>query len=464
MNLQAVGAFFKKSFHWSLFRETYQEWSRDKAARLAASLAFYTTTAMAPLIIGILAITGVIVSRQQAQSALVEQVRTYVGEQGAEIVQTILANADQPELARLAGLFSLLVLLWSASNIFSQLQDSLNTIWGVELRRDLPWLRKIQNRLLPVVSVFVIGILLIVATVASAGISAAGNLVTDLLPGGVLLWQIINFVINLVVITLVFALAFKVLPDVEIAWRDVWPGAALTAVLFVVGQFVLSWYLGRQSGASLYGAAGSLIVLLLWLYYSAQIFLFGAEYTQVFATRYGEGVRPSKDAVARGTGVPAKAAARAASGGAGGRSYKGVYATTEYRALPVKPSDDLPLNTLAVAFLSDLSLLFRQEVRLIRVELQEMVARAVRAVAMMAGGGMALYAALLLVLAAVALLLSGIMPLWFALLLVGLLVLIEGWILAVSAWRKVTQVQLVPKQTVDAVRQDMDEIKQRLTT
>jgi uncharacterized BrkB/YihY/UPF0761 family membrane protein len=137
-----------------------------------------------------------------------------------------------------------------------------------------------------------------------------GTFFTDLLPGGALIWQILNHVITLAVLTLLFGLIFRLLPDVEIAWSDVWPGAAITALLFVVGQIALSWYLGRQSSTSVYGAAGSLIVLLLWIYYSAQIFLFGAEYTQVYATRYGKGVRPDDDAVPLGSQLPEKPAAR----------------------------------------------------------------------------------------------------------------------------------------------------------
>lgn len=284
------------SMIWSLLKESYTEWRDDKATRLAAALSYYTAIAAAPLVTGVLAIAGFVFSTEQAQAQLVAQVRNFVGAQGAEMVETILANASQPELARLAGIFSLLTLLWSASNIFTQLQDALNTIWGVKLRSDLGMVRTMLHRLLPFGIVIGIGILLLALIVANTALSALNDLISDLLPGGAIVWQIANFFISVGVITLLFALVFKVLPDVKVAWRDLWLGAALTAILFMVGNIALSWYLGRQSGSSVYGAAGSLIVLLLWIYYSAQIFFFGAEFTQVYATHYGQGIRPARNA------------------------------------------------------------------------------------------------------------------------------------------------------------------------
>jgi len=218
-------------------------------------------------------------------------------------------------LAKWAGILSFILLLWSASNVFVELQNSLNTVWGVQLRSDLPLWRKVQHRLLPLVVVLGIGILLLAITIAGTALTAMGDFLSTLFPTVALFWQILNYVLSLVMITILFALVFKFLPDVEIRWPDLWPGSLLTGILFVLGQFVLGWYLGRQSSASLYGAAGSIIVLLLWLYYSAQIFLFGAEFTEVYATHYGHGVLPAKDAVARDIVVPDKPAAQAATAG-----------------------------------------------------------------------------------------------------------------------------------------------------
>lgn len=470
MNLKAIGSLFKHLFNWQIFKETYHEWSRDKASRLAASLAYYTATALAPLIVGLLAIVGFVYSREQAQTEVVAQVNRYVGAQGGEVVQSILNNADQPNLARLAGLLSLVALIWSASNIFAQLQDSLDTIWGVELRPDLPILRKIQHRLLPLLTVLGIGLLLLVALVASTLLSAAGSLVSGLIPGGALLWQIVNFFISLAVIALMFAILSKVLPHVEIAWKDVWPGAALTALLFMVGQYALSWYLGRQSGASLYGAAGSLIILLLWLYYSSQIFLFGAEYTQVYATRYGQGVAPTKDAVARDQDVPPKPAARAATTGAAGQqphparlATRRAYQSTQLSAAAL---EELSFARLVVGLIDDGRSLFAKEILLVRTEIQETVMRLARGIALLSGGGLLLYAGVLFVLFAVPLLLwaNTDMSLWFALLLIGLLLLIEGWILTVWARHRLANLTIIPTQTLKSVRADGEVVKEHLAS
>ncbi len=473
MNLKSIGSLLKKMFNWKLLKETYQEWSNDKASRLAAALAYYSATAMAPLIIGVLAIAGFLFSREQAQTQVVAQVRTYVGTQGAEIVETILANADQPDLARMAGLFSLVALLWSASNIFVQLQDSLDTIWGVQLRPDLPLLRKVQHRLFPLLTILGIGLLLLVLLVASTALSAAGTFVSDLIPGGALLWQIINFLISLAVIALLFGIVFKILPDVKIAWQDVWPGAALTALLFVVGQFVLGWYLGRQSGASVYGAAGSLIILLLWLYYSAQIFLFGAEFTQVYATRYGAGVLPDKDAVTRDAGAPVKPVARALNAGKGDQHANFEYGKHDYYALQARQVTPSTLGKpslfglveLVGEVVNDGRRLFGKEIQLVRAEIRETLMQLTRSVALLAGGGLLLYGGALFVLIAVPLLFWAILsiPLWLAIFLVGILLLVEGWILTRWARGRLKRLVTLPKQSTESLRQDVEMVKGQLT-
>ena len=476
MHWGSIVAFLKKVFNWTLIKETFKEWSDDKASRLAAALAYYTATAIAPLLIGVLSLVGFFFSREQAQAQVVMQVQRYMGGQGAEIVQTILGNADQPDLAKLAGIISLVTLLWSASNIFAQLQDSLDTVWGVQVRADLSLVRKVQHKIFPFLTVLCIGVLLLVAVLASTALSAIGALVSNLIWGGALLWQVVNFFISLSIITLLFGLVFKILPDVEIAWRDVWPGAALTALLFVVGQFVLGWYLGRQSGSSVYGAAGSLIVLLLWLYYSAQIFLFGAEYTQVYATRYGEGVRPAKDAVSRDDPSTRKAAAQAAASGVAHRPAQPIGATyavhngqaARTSITPARSTDyaEVSMGSLVMELVDDGRRLVRQEIMLARTEISETVSQAARGSALVAGGGLLLYGGALFVLLAVPLLLWALvaMPLWFALLLIGLFVAFSGWVLMLSARRKLRDAATLPKQSLDSLRQDVETVKGHLAT
>jgi membrane protein len=467
----SVWSSFKRIFQWSLLKETFDEWSRDNASRLAAALAYYTVTALAQLLIGLLAIVGLVYSSQAARAQLTTQANRVIGGEGGQVIEAILSNADQPELARTAGIISLILLLWSGSNIFVQLQNSLDTVWGVELRRDLPLWEKVKRRLLPIAMVFGIGLLMVLATLAGAVLSALSAFVTDLLPGGAILWQVINIVITLAVITVLFALIFKLLPSVEIAWRDVWPGAALTAALFIIGQIALSWYLGRQSSASTYGAAGSLIVLLIWIYYSAQIFLFGAEFTQVYAVRYGEGVRPDEDAVPLGSQLPQKPAALHASGkvsawhgrDANGTSRLGMEPGT--RAWPretYQPENLSTLSKLAASIGSDFRMLSTQEWKLARAEIQEMLQRAQRAAGLTAGGGIILYAAALLLVGAVALLASLIMPLWLAALLVGVLLLVEGWLMTIWARQKLNEAAHLPQQAAQSVQEDVETVKAHL--
>ena len=467
----------KKTFSWAVFKETFKEWNNDKVPRLAAALAYYAATAMAPLVIGIIALAGYFFGTEQAQAALLTQVRTYMGDQGAAVVETIITNADQPNLARLAGLLSLVIFLWSASNIFTQLQDSLNTIWGVQLKPDLGILGTIRHRLLPMLMVLGAGLLLLASIVATTALSVVSNFMSDLLPGVPFLWQILNFLISLAVITLVFGVIFKVLPDVEIAWRDVWPGAALTALLFVVGQYVLSWYLGYQSGSSVYGAAGSLIVLLLWLYYAAQIFLFGAEFIQVSTTRVGQGVRPEKDAVGRDQVATVKPAAQAASAGTGQSGTRSAQMETDggartwqtpapAMAFAAPAVNGLPLGALVTGLLYDGRTLFRQEMQLAWAETRETLVQAARSAAIMAGGGLVLYAGVILLLIALSLLLVALteMPLWLAVLLIGLLALTEGSIVVMWARRRLTQLRPLPEQTIETVREDVEVVKEHLAT
>lgn len=282
---------------WEIARQTVTEWRNDNASRLAAALSYYTAVAIAPLLVLLVTGIGLLFGKDSAQVQLVSQLRGIVGPQGAEVAKAVLDGADRPDLAGIAGILSLLTLLWGASNVFVQLQDSLNTIWGVEPKERSSGIKSfIRERFLSFGMILVIGFLLLVSLILGAVISALGGVFNGLLPGMELLWQLVNFVVSFGVTTLLFALIYKVLPDAEFSWHDVWMGAAVTALLFTVGKSLLGLYLGNQSTASAYGAAGSLVVLLIWIYYSAQIFFFGAEFTQVYARRAGKGVEPSAKA------------------------------------------------------------------------------------------------------------------------------------------------------------------------
>jgi membrane protein len=286
---------FKDFF--GLLKKTFDEWNEDKAPRLGAALSFYTIFSLAPLLIIVIAIAGLAFGQEAAQGKIDEQIRGLVGAQGADLIQTMIESARKPQEGILASVIGFATLLLGGLGAFGQLQDALNTIWEVAPKPGRGLKGIIQDRLASSGLVLGIGFLLMVSLVVSAGLSALGNFVTNSLGGLTLVAQALNVLISFVVITLLFALIFKFLPDVKIAWRDVWIGAALTSVFFNVGKSAIGFYLGSSSVASTYGAAGSLIILLLWVYYSAQILLFGAEFTQVYANQYGSQIEPAPNAV-----------------------------------------------------------------------------------------------------------------------------------------------------------------------
>ena len=283
---------------FSLLKEAFQEWQRDKASLLAAALAYYTVFSITPLLVIAIAIVGAVFGQEAARGEILDQINTLVGEQGAQAIEMALNNANQPEISGVASIISVIVLLIGASGVFAQLQEALNTIWNVTVRPERGILNFIRKRLLSFGMVLALGFLLLVSLIASAVLSAISKLDIDLLPGLTIFWQLLNTGVSFGFIAVLFALIYKYLPDVKIRWKDVWVGAIVTALLFGLGKYLIGLYLGRGSLGSAYGAAGSLIVFLAWVFYSAQILLFGAELTQVYARRYGRQIRPSKRAKA----------------------------------------------------------------------------------------------------------------------------------------------------------------------
>lgn len=282
-----------------LLKETFSEWSKDKASRLAAALAYYTTFSLAPLLIIVIAIAGAVFGEEAARGEIVGQIQGLVGKDGAEFIETAIANANKPATGRFASIVSVVVLLFGASGVFAELQDALNTVWEVQAKPERGLINVIRNRFLSFTMVLGVGFLLLVSLVASAGLAATINFFGHLLPPGLdFVWQLVNFIFAFIVSTVLFGLIYKVLPDVKIGWSDVWIGAAITSALFSIGRYVLGQYLGNSSFGSTYGAAGSLVVVLAWVYYAAQILFFGAEFTQVYARKYGSQIVPDRNAVA----------------------------------------------------------------------------------------------------------------------------------------------------------------------
>lgn len=279
-----------------LLKEAFSEWQRDKASLLAAALAYYTVFSITPLLVIAIAIAGAVFGQDAAKGEIVQQINGLVGQQGAQAIETALANANQPQLGSIASIISVVVLLIGASGVFAQLQEALNTVWNVKAKPDGGIWQFIRKRLLSFAMVLAIGFLLLVSLILSAILSGISKLEINLIPGLSPLWQLLNVAISFGLITLLFALIYKYLPDVKIRWKDVWVGAIITALLFTLGKFLIGIYLGRASLGSAYGAAGSLIVFLAWVFYSAQILLFGAELTQVYARKYGRKIRPDSHA------------------------------------------------------------------------------------------------------------------------------------------------------------------------
>ena len=279
-----------------LLKEAFKEWQRDKVSLLAAALAYYTVFSIAPLLVIAIAIAGAVFGEEAARGEIVSQIDYLVGQQGAEAIETALANANQPKLGSAASIISILVLFIGASGVFAQLQSALNTVWNVRVKPGAGIWEFVRKRLLSFGMVLSIGFLLLVSLVISTILSAISKLDVNLLSGFAPLWQGINSLISFGLITLLFALIYKYLPDVKIRWKDVWVGAIITALLFILGKYLIGLYLGKSSLGSTYGAAGSLIVFLAWVFYSAQVLLFGAELTQVYTRRYGSKIRPDRHA------------------------------------------------------------------------------------------------------------------------------------------------------------------------
>jgi membrane protein len=282
---------------WQLLKQTFSEWSEDKAPQLGASLAFYSALSIAPLLVIALAIAGFFLGEDAARGQIVHELRTLVGPDGGKAIEDMVQSANKPSTGVIATVLSVVTLLFGASGVFGQLQDALNTIWEVKPKSGRGFWGLVKDRFLSFAMVMGVAFLLLVSLLITAALASLG-VVADHLPEGVQwIGQIANMVVSFLVITALFAMMFKLLPDVKMAWSDVWLGAVVTAALFTVGKFAIGLYLGHSSMASSYGVAGSFVVLLVWTYYSAQILFFGAELTQVYANEHGSRIVPTQNAV-----------------------------------------------------------------------------------------------------------------------------------------------------------------------
>ena len=281
---------------WRLLRQTFNDWSEDKAPELGAALAFYTALSIAPLLVIVLGIAALFLGDEAASGQIKTEMNAMVGPEGASAIGDMLENADKPTERTIATVLSVITLLFGASGVFGQLQSSMNTIWEVEPKPGRGIWGMIRDRFLSFTMVLGLAFLLLVSMILGAVIAAAGNLLTGMIGDAAWIGHVVHIITSMIVLTLLFAAMFKYLPDAKIAWRDVILGAFITAVLFTIGKFAIGMYLGHSSMASSYGVAGSFVVLLVWVYYSAQILFFGAELTQVYANNFGSRIVPSDNA------------------------------------------------------------------------------------------------------------------------------------------------------------------------
>lgn len=279
-----------------LLKVTFKEFGEDKAARLAAALSYYTVFSLAPILVIAIAVAGIFFGASAARDQIIAQIGQLIGDNGADMVRQMVESTGTVGDNIFASIIGILLLLFGATGLFGQLQEALNTIWEVQPKpRNLVGL--IRDRFFSFTVVLGVAFMLLVSLVVSAGLTAFAGYLQAQFPGLEVIMMVINLLVSFAIITLLFSLMFKFLPDSHIRWRDVLPGGAVTALLFLVGQFAIGIYLGRGSATSAYGAAGSLVLILLWVYYSGMILFFGAEFTQTYARMFGKGITPKQGAV-----------------------------------------------------------------------------------------------------------------------------------------------------------------------
>jgi len=279
---------------WSLIVDSGKAWGKDRAHLYAAAISYYTVFSLAPLFLIAIAVAGLVFGQEAARGELMGQIQGLIGSQGAKMIQGAMAGVSKPAPNILATIIGAVVLLFGASGVFLQLQTSLNHMWGVEPKPSKGFWNVIRTRVLSFGIVIATGFLLLVSLIISAAVAALSGVLESLLTGAAVITRILTLLISLGVIGGVFAAIFKLIPDAEISWRDAWIGGLVTSVLFNIGRFLIGLYLGQSTVASAYGAAASLVIILLWVYYSAMIMFFGAEFTKVYSERFGSHIRPAE--------------------------------------------------------------------------------------------------------------------------------------------------------------------------
>jgi membrane protein len=287
----------KKFSIFSILKQTLKSWSDDNIMFVSAALAYYTTFSLAPLIVICIAVAGLFFGKEAVQSELLDQISATLGPASEQQIRTMITKAMNPTTSIVSQIIGVMALLFGASGVFGALQTGLNMVWHVKLRSDRGLMEMIKDRFLSFTMVLGVSFLLLVSLAITVAISATSNLINSYFNGGDVIAFGLNFIVSTGMITVLFAMIFKYLPDAKIRWSDVWLGAFITTLLFTLGKFLLGIYLKYTNTGSEFGAAGSLILILVWVFYTAQIFFLGAEFTKTYATRGGRRIIPAKDAL-----------------------------------------------------------------------------------------------------------------------------------------------------------------------
>ena len=283
---------------WNILKGAANGFSDDKVMKLSGSLAYYTVFSMGPLLVVIISLCGLFLAREAVEGKIYGTLQGFVGQDTAAQLQEIIKNAGIGNKGKVAATIGLITLLIGATSVFAEIQDSINGIWGLKPKPKRGWVKMLQNRFLSFSVIISLGFILLVSLGLSGIIEAISGRLQAAYPDvTVAIFYIVNLILTMTITTFIFAVIFKVLPDAEIRWRDVFIGAVVTAVLFMVGKAAISLYISQSEVGSTYGTAGSLVVLLVWIYYSSMILYFGAEFTKAYAMEYGAPIHPSKYAV-----------------------------------------------------------------------------------------------------------------------------------------------------------------------
>ncbi len=283
---------------WQVLKESFKGFSEDKLTKLSASLAYYTVFSLGPLLIVIVSLCSIFFGREAVEGTIYGQIQGFVGADAAKHLQEIIKNAAIGGKGKVAAVIGIITLLIGATTIFAEIQDSINSIWNLKIKPKAGWFKLVKNRLLSFGVIGSLGFLLLVSLGVTALVEGLSNRLKHVFPEvTIVLFYILNLVITLVVVAALFAVIFKVLPDAKVKWKDVMAGAIATALLFMLGKFGISFYISKSNVGSTFGTAGSLVVLLVWIYYSSIILYFGAEFTKAYSMKYGGHIHPNEYAV-----------------------------------------------------------------------------------------------------------------------------------------------------------------------